>query len=119
MKAQRIFMLATTALATLAIVATALSKLTRNAEAVSALTKTGVGPYITLLGIMQLVFVVLFLYPKTMKLGFALLSCYLAGAMAAELSHGGLVLKAAIPLVFLWIATFLRDRTVFLPAATT
>jgi hypothetical protein len=77
-----------------------------------------VGPYITLLGIMQLIFVALFLYPKTMKLGFALLSCYLAGALAAELSHDGPMQNAAIPLAFLWIAAFLRDHTVFLPAAT-
>jgi hypothetical protein len=119
MKAHKTFVLVTTALATLAIVATALSKLTRNAEAVAALTKTGVGPYITLLGVLELVFVALFLYPKTMKLGFAFLSCYLAGAMAAELSHGGPVQNAAIPLLILWIAAFLRDRTVFLPAATT
>jgi hypothetical protein len=49
MKAQKIFMLKTTALVILAIGATALSKLTRNAEAIAALTKTGVGPYITLL----------------------------------------------------------------------
>jgi hypothetical protein len=78
-----------------------------------------VGSYITLLGVLELVFVALFLYPKTMKLNFALLSCYLAGAMAAELSHGETVQNAAIPFVILWIAAFLRGRTVFLPVATT
>ena len=66
---------------------------------------------------MEIVFGVLFIIPATMKLGFILTSCYFAGAMAAELSHGGITISPVIPLVVLWIAAFIRDKSIFLPTA--
>ena len=48
-------------------------------------------------------------------LSFILLSCYFAGALATELSHGT-AFNALIPLLLIWMAAFLRDRSVFLPA---
>jgi hypothetical protein len=107
-----------TGLAALMVAFSGVMKLLHKPEVVATLTKVGVGPYITLLGVMELLFTALFLYPKTMKLGFLLLSCYFAGAIATELSHGGSVAGAAIPLVLVWVAAFLRDRSVFLPTAT-
>lgn len=41
----------------------------------------------TTLGLMEMTFALLFLFQKTMRIGFILLSCYFAGAMATELSH--------------------------------
>jgi hypothetical protein len=84
---------------------------------VEGLAKYGVAEYITVLGIMEIVFGVLFIIPATMKLGFILTSCYFAGAMAAELSHGGITISPVIPLVVLWIAAFIRDKSIFLPTA--
>jgi len=49
-----------------------------------------------------------------MKIGFLLLSCYFAGALATELSHGT-PLNAITPLVLVWLAAFLRDPQSFLP----
>jgi hypothetical protein len=66
---------------------------------------------------MEIGFAALFIYPKTMKLGFILLSCYFAGAIATELSHG-MSFNAVMPIVFVWIATFLRDKTAFIPTTT-
>jgi len=77
------------------------------------LIEVGVGNYLILLGVMHIAFVLLFLYPKTFKLGFLLLCCYFGGAMATELSHGKAV-GGAFPLVLIWIAAFLRDRTIFI-----
>lgn len=107
-----------TGLAALMVALSSVMKLLHKPEVVASLAKVGVAPYTNLLGGMELLFTALFLYPKTMKLGFILLSCYFAGAIATDLSHGGSVLNAAIPLVLVWIATFLRDRSVFLPTAT-
>ena len=92
-------------------------KLIGSTEVVKMLTIAGVGPYIPVLGIMEIVFSALFIYPKTMKLGFILLSCYFAGAMAADLSHDKPLANAGFVLVLVWIAAFLRDRTVFFPTA--
>ncbi|GAB4014173.1 hypothetical protein GCM10028808_35900 [Spirosoma migulaei] len=91
-------------------------KLTQSKEIVDTLTKVGVGSSAIPLGLMEIGFAALFLYPKTMKLGFILLSCYFAGAIATELSHGT-PFNAVMPLVLIWIAAFLRDRSIFLPTA--
>jgi hypothetical protein len=66
---------------------------------------------------MEIIFAALFIYPKTMKIGFILLSCYFAGALATELSHGS-AFNAFLPLVLLWIAALLRDPLIFLPGKT-
>ena len=76
------------------------------------LEAAGVGPYRVELGLAEILFAALFAYPKTMKIGFILLSCYFAGALATELSHQ-LPLNALIPLVLVWIAAWLRDRSIF------
>jgi hypothetical protein len=90
-------------------------KLMKNESAVHVLTQMGVADYITLLGAMEIVFTILFIFPNTMKIGFILLSCYFAGAMATELSHNGSVFKPVLPIALVWIAAFLRDASTFLP----
>ena len=44
--------------------------------------------YIPILGAVEIVFAALLIPQRTMKVEFILLSCYFAGAMATELSHG-------------------------------
>jgi hypothetical protein len=44
-----------------------------------------------------------------------LLTCYFSGAIATELSHG-LPFNAVLPITLIWIAAFLRDPSIFLPA---
>lgn len=91
-------------------------KLTQSPEIVATLNKVGVGQHILALGAMEIGFAALFIYPKTMKIGFILLSCYFAGAIATELSHGT-AFNAVLPIVLIWISAFLRDRTTFLPTS--
>ncbi len=76
----------------------------------------GVGSYITVLGMMELTFAILFIFPKTMRLGFILLSCYFAGALATEISHGIMGGNALLPLVLVWVSAFIRDRSIFMHA---
>ena len=77
------------------------------------MTKLGVVRYLRVLGAMELTFAALFEMPATMKIGFILASCYFAGAIATELSHGALTVAPFIPLALLWIGAFLRDRMIF------
>lgn len=114
-KSKRIITIAVTALAVGMVILSGVFKLTQSAEVMETLNKVGVGPYVVLLASMEIGFALLFLYPKTMKIGFILLSCYFAGALATELSHGT-PFNAVMPMALVWISAFLRDRTMFLPA---
>ncbi|ADB36993.1 DoxX family protein [Spirosoma linguale] len=115
-KVMRIVTIVFTVLAAGMAIMSGVMKLTQSKEVIDTLTKAGVGDKAITLGLMEIGFAALFIYPKTMKLGFILLSCYFAGALATELSHGA-PLNAFMPLVLIWIAAFLRDRTIFLPAS--
>ena len=76
--------------------------------------KAGVGDYYRGLGLLKLIFLGLYLYPRTFRLGFLLLCCFFGGAMATLLSHQASILPPAVPLVVLWVATYLRDRSIFI-----
>lgn len=118
MKAKKIIAIAVTVIAALMVVMSGVMKLTGSPELVSGLAKVGVGQYLIILGLMEIGFTALFLYPKTMKIGFILLCCYFAGALATELSHGT-PFNALLPMVLIWVAAFLRDRSIFLTDKTT
>lgn len=116
-KKRRIVNIVATTIPSLLILGSGIGKLFGPPGMVEGLAKYGVAQYMTVLGIMEIVFGALFIIPSTMKLGFILTSCYFAGAMAAELSHGGITISPVIPLVVLWIAAFIRDKSIFLPTA--
>ena len=98
---------------TLVIVAGAFMKLSAQPQLVEVFSKTGLLPYMKLLGVAELVFVTLFLWSRTLRIGFFLLTAYFGGAMAIELSqHIFFIMPAAI-LVFVWLAAFLRDNSLF------
>src|SRR5215469_13366650 len=86
-----------------------LVKLSGNRTIAGEMSKLGVGPYLRLLGVMEIGFAVLFVVPATMKLGFILASCYYAGAIATELSHDTLKVNPFIPIALLWIGACIRD----------
>lgn len=115
MKFKKIITIVITVLAVGIVVLSGIMKLSGSAELVSKMSEVGVGSYITVLGIMEITFAALFAWPKTMRLGFLLLSCYFAGALATELSHA-MPFNALLPMGLVWISAFLRDKEVFLPA---
>ncbi|MCR5889869.1 DoxX family protein [Hymenobacter sp. J193] len=106
-----------TAVPALLITASGIMKLIGGPEIQKAMAETGVAEYVKMLGLMELVFTALFLYPRTMKLGLLLLTSYFAGAIATDLSHGRSVVTPAVILALVWIAAFVRDRSAFLPVA--
>ncbi|QNH63840.1 DoxX family protein [Hymenobacter sediminicola] len=105
-----------TAVPALLITASGIMKLLGGTEIRQAMAATGVADYRIGLGLMELLFTALFLYPRTMKLGLLLLTSYFAGAIATDLSHGRSLVAPVLILTLVWIAAFLRDRTAFLPA---
>lgn len=88
-------------------------KLVGAEQVVTGLTKAGLSSYITLFGIIELISLTLFIYPKTYKIGFLLLTAYLGGALSIELA-GGQPPMAAILLTLIWVSVYLRDHNLFL-----
>ena len=103
------------AIPALMITMSAIMKLTGSQQIVEGLTKGGFGNYIVVFGLVELLSVALFVYPKTYKLGFLLLCCYLGGAMSVELASGQPPM-AAMFLMLLWVSVFLRNKLMFLNA---
>ena len=102
-----------TGIVSLLVVSSGVAKLVGSKDVVEKLTEIGVGTYIPVLGIMEILFTILFLVPKTLKLGFILLSCYFAGAIATDLSHGGSIFGPVFILTLVWAAAFLRKPDIF------
>lgn len=93
-------------------------KLMAAPQIVEGLGKMGLGNYITLFGIIELMAVALFVHPKTNKIVFLLICCYLGGALSIELANGQKPTAAAL-LVLLWVSVFLTNKAIFLVPATT
>ncbi|TGN18745.1 hypothetical protein [Leptospira idonii] len=95
------------------LIGSAIAKFVGNETVVASLTQAGYGPYIRTVAFFELMFVLLFLSPKTYKLGFLFLCSYLGGAAAIEIA------ERVFPISFfliasLWISVFLRNKRIFL-----
>ena len=112
MKLKRIITIVFTVLAVGMVAFSGIMKLSGNPEGAKMLEAFGVGQYRVFLGLAEIAFAALFAFPKTMRVGFILLSCYFAGALATELSHQATP-NGLTPLVLVWIAMLLRDVSVF------
>lgn len=75
--------------------------------------KLGMLQYLKILGCTELLLVALFLWSRSMKIGFLLLTGYFGGAMAVEISHGMLFILPGTILTLVWIAAYLRDGSIF------
>lgn len=100
-------------LVSLSLIMSAVMKIIGSQQVIDGLGKAGLGNYILFIGIIELISVTLFLIPKTHKLGFLLLCCYLGGAISIELATGQFP-SAAIFLAILWISVYLRNKGMFL-----
>ena len=101
-------------LVALVIVMGACMKLTSASQLVEIYSKIGLLPYLKTLGVTELLFTGIFLYPRTMRMGLLLLTGYFGGAMGVEFSHGTVFIFPAAILAVVWIGAYLRDRSLFL-----
>ncbi len=112
-KTTRIISIILMIIPSLMLIMSGVMKLIGSQQIIDGLGKAGLGNYIVLFGVIELLSVALFLYPKTHKIGFALLCSYLGGALSIELA-GGQTPVAAIILTLVWISVFLRNKSIFL-----
>ncbi|MCW3119486.1 MAG: hypothetical protein JWM28_3568 [Chitinophagaceae bacterium] len=116
-KTKKVITVIVTSLAAAMVILSGIMKLVSNEQVVAKFTKVGVSQFLTVLGLMEIAFTALFLFPKTRKMGFILLSCYFSGAIATELSHGENIMSPVMPLILVWTAALLLDKSIFLPAS--
>jgi len=74
----------------------AIMKLVHAPQLADKYAQMGLENSMALFGIAELLFISLFLYPRTMKFGFLLLTGYFGGAMGVELSSGGFFILPAV-----------------------
>lgn len=106
------------ALATLALLMSAVMKLTQSAEVVDGFAKLEYGKHLIVpIGAVELVCVLLYAIPRTSMLGAILLTGYLGGATATHVRLGEPFSAPIILGVMVWTGLFLRDarlRTIIL-----
>ena len=98
-------------LAALIIVSGSVMKLTAQPQLVEVFSRSGMLPYMRALGIAELLFVSLFLWRRSLRIGFFLLTGYFGGAMAVELSQHVFFIMPAMILALVWLAAWLRDSS--------
>lgn len=117
-KTKRIVDIIATAIPVGLVLLSGFMKFTFSEQVVQGFTALGVIQYLPILGMAEIFFALLLIPRQTMKIGFILLSCYFAGAMATELSHGMTPGSPTITLAVIWIGAFIRDKSIFLPSST-
>jgi hypothetical protein len=93
----------------LMLIASAIDKILATKHAIGMASSFGIATHqYIMLGIIEVVSVILFLYPRTAILGLLLLSSYLGGAIATHLQHGQSTAFPGAFEVILWIAAVIR-----------
>jgi DoxX-like family len=101
-----------TGLLALLLIASAAAKLLGAEPAVKGFTDFGLGDYILLIGVGELVSAILFLIPRTNSLGLLLLSAYMGGAIVTHMQHGESFVAQSVILLLVWVAGYLRHPEV-------
>jgi len=112
-KTNKILRWAPSILVALIIVPGAFMKLMAQPQLVDVFSKAGLLSYMKLLGMAELLFVSLFLWSDSLRIGFFLLTGYFGGAMAVELSQHIFFIVPAMILALVWLAAWLRDNSLF------
>ena len=95
------------------MVFSAITKLTRDEFMVNSMEALNLLPSMTLIGVLEVLIVLLYWIPKTMRLGFFLMCSFIGGIMAAELIQAGgqqLPIPGLPMAIFLYVGTFLRKK---------
>lgn len=103
-----------TLLPALLVIASGVFKLTGSKQVTEALGKIGMLRFQYYLGIAEIIFAILFVFPSTNGVGFVLLACYFSGALATDLSHKRPIMTPLIILAVLFLVQFLTNSNLFL-----
>jgi hypothetical protein len=103
-------------LAVLFLIFDAVIKVLQLAPAVEATTQLGYpASSVVGLGVLELLCLILYIFPRTAILGAVLLTGYLGGAIATHVGNGSPLFSIFFPLIlgaFIWLGVALRDERV-------
>jgi hypothetical protein len=98
-----------TGLVVLIFVGSGVSKITADAEGIKGATAFGLDASShTILGIIELVASLLFVYKRTAIIGTLLLVAYMGGAIATHLEHNLPILFPVLIAIFVWVVAFVK-----------
>lgn len=90
-------------------IGSAISKFTADAAMIKQAADNGLDSYkMHILGVIEIISVLLFLYPRTGVLGSLLLVAYMGGAIATHLQHNISVTAPVAIAAFVWIVAVVR-----------
>ena len=108
-KSQKIIYWILTSLIAFIFIGSAMGKLISSEATLAMASNIGLnGRIYTILGVLELVFVILFVFPRTGILGTFMLIAYMGGAIATHLEHGQSILVPCVIQAFLWIVAVYR-----------
>ena len=84
-----------------------------NAGMQAHMTSLGYGDWLNIIALGELITVLLFILPKTGKIGILLMSSLMGGAIAAHMGHGESFTMQSIVLILAWAAAFFRYPEIF------
>jgi hypothetical protein len=95
------------------VVAAAVVKFLEITMVVGIFKDWGLRPYLSSIGLLELICVGLYVFPPTMRIGFFLSCSLFGGAIATTLQRDGNVMPPFIMLLWLWAAAYLRGPHLF------
>tara|TARA_B110000459_G_C16193960_1_gene309207 strand:+ start:139 stop:510 length:372 start_codon:yes stop_codon:yes gene_type:complete len=108
-KSKKIIYWILTSLIAFIFIGSAMGKLISSEETLAMASNIGLnGQIYTILGVLELVFVILFVFPRTGILGTFMLIAYMGGAIATHLEHGQSILVPCVIQAFLWLVAVCR-----------
>jgi len=94
---------------------TIFGKLARSPQVVEQMGHLGLEEELYLLAAIEIVALALYIFPKTINIGFFLLTAYYGGAIAVNLNDPVNTVPAIVFLTLIWMATFIRKPELFTP----
>jgi hypothetical protein len=94
---------------------TIVGKIFRSPQVLEQMDKLGFQEELLLLAGIEILALLLYVFPKTFNLGFFLLTAYYGGAIAVNLNSPLDTIPAIVFLALIWILSFIRRPKLFLP----
>ena len=94
---------------------TIVGKIFKSPQVVEQMNELGFQEELLFLAGIEILALILYVFPKTFKLGFFFLTAYYGGAIAVNLNSPIDTISAIVFLTLIWILSFIRRPKLFLP----
>lgn len=102
-----------TSLVTIIVGYTIIGKLFQQQQVMEQMQSLGLNGKLQILAIIETVALLLYIFPKSNKVGFLLLTAYYGGAIAVNLNNLPNTIPAIIFITLIWIGTYFKNPYIF------